>query len=343
MSSSYSPNKPIRWGILGAGRIAQRFAASLEKSQEGRLIAIAGRSAEKLDAFAQEHPVAAEKRYSSADDDGAAAYEALLADPDVDAVYLSLPHGMHAAWACRALKAGKAVLCEKPAATSEAEARQICDTAREEGALFMEAMKCRFAPLHERVRTLLLSGDLGAVTAVRSVQRLNYGEPPSAYLLDAGQGGALLDMGCYAISWVEELAFGPIEVSRAQVGWRDAAQADERVDWSDDVALRIGDVPVELVVDGSADEYEMRLDIECERGGITVERPHRPERAVAHRPNQEDEVMNEPFEVDDFFDETAHFMNCLRYGAAESPVMPLASTVRCANITDAIRAASSRA
>lgn len=108
----------IHFGILGAGKIAHRFAASLAKVEGAELVAASRRTAGKAAAFLAEVPCTP----------GARAYgdhEALLADPEVDAVYLALPHDLHHAWALRALDAGKAVLCEKPAMLSEAEALRL--------------------------------------------------------------------------------------------------------------------------------------------------------------------------------------------------------------------------
>lgn len=109
---------------------------------------------------------------------------------------------MHAHWACRALRAGKAVLCEKPAVLNEEEALSISSASREHGVLFMEAMKNRFCPMRTRVKGLLASGELGCIVSIESVQKLDYGESPSSYLLDPLQGGCLYDMGCYAAAWI---------------------------------------------------------------------------------------------------------------------------------------------
>ncbi len=149
----------IRFGILGAGNIAHRFAASLAKVEGAELAAVSRRTAEKAAAFLAEVPCAP----------GARAYgdhEALLADPEVDAIYLALPHDLHHAWALRALDAGKAVLCEKPAMLSEAEAAEVTAAARERGLLFMEAMKTRFVPLRPHVVDAV--GALGPVARVHA-------------------------------------------------------------------------------------------------------------------------------------------------------------------------------
>ena len=241
---------------------------------------------------------------------------------------------MHVRWACRALRAGKAVLCEKPAVLSEDEATSIAAVSHEHGVLFMEAMKNRFCPLHTRVIDLLASGELGCITSIESVQKLDYGEQPSRYLLDPAQGGCLYDMGCYAVGWLEDLLPGDVAVLSRDVRWLEVP--DGRVDWADDVRMSIGGVPAHLVCDGKAD-YESRLTIVCEKGSLEIERLHRPERAFVRYGNGRELVIDAPFEVDDFYGEVLYATQLVRAGELESPVMPLAATQRCACIIDAIR------
>ena len=329
-------SRDVCWGVLGAGRISHRFASSLQAVDRARLVAAAGRTPSHVEEFCRAFSIDGARGYASADDNGDVAYEALIADPDVDAIYLALPHGMHARWACRALRAGKAVLCEKPAVLNEEEARSIASVSREYGVLFMEAMKNRFCPLHARVIDLLASGELGRIVSIESVQMLDYGEPPSGYLLDPVQGGCLYDMGCYAVGWFEDLLSGDPSVSTRDVRWRDVPGG--RVDWADDVRMNIGDIPVHLVCDGKAD-YESSLTITCERGMVRVDRLHRPEHAHVRFSDGCELDIDAPFEVDDFYGEVSHATQLVRTGKLESSVMPLAATQHCARIIDAIRLA----
>ena len=333
-------DREMRWGILGAGRIAHRFAASLAQVPGARIVAVAGRSSEKLQAFIENAQLPGALIYAGdALDDisGDAAYEALLTDSSVDAVYLSLPHGMHERWAVAALEAGKAVLCEKPAVLNEGQAQHIADVAQAHGVLFMEAMKNRFCPLHDRVWDVLRGGELGAVKGVESVQTLQYHEPPTAYLLDPVQGGALLDMGCYAVGWFEELCPGGAVLNECAVRWREASTPGERVDWADDVHMEIGGISVHMLLDGAAG-YRSALTIACEHGSIVVDRLHRPEIAEVHRADGTVETLEAPYEVDDFYGQISHFVELWRSAVHESPVMPLGATIRCARLLDAIQA-----
>ena len=243
---------------------------------------------------------------------------------------------MHAHWVCRALRAGKAVLCEKPAVLNEEEALSIASASRERGVLFMEAMKNRFCPMRTRVKDLLASGELGRIVSIESVQKLDYGEPPSSYLLDPLQGGCLYDMGCYAVGWFEDLLAGACDVSSREVRWRDVSGG--RVDWADEIHMSVGGIPIHMACDGKA-AYESRLTITCERGSLEIERLHRPELAHVKCSDGRMLEINAPFEVDDFYGEIQHATQLIRAGKPESPVMPLAATQRCARIIDAIRLA----
>ena len=144
----------VRWGIVGAGNIAHRFARSLANEPRSELTTISCRSAAKATAFALEHGVAAEGALSDEALGGVAgsAHAALLTRPDVDAVYVALPHHLHAEWVVAALRAGKAVLCEKPLCVSPEETALLTRTAHETQSLLMEGMKTRFLPLYRRVR-----------------------------------------------------------------------------------------------------------------------------------------------------------------------------------------------
>lgn len=333
----------LRWGIMGAGGIAHRFARALEHVDGASLAALSGRSAARLERFAAEFPVDASRRYASAEDDGERAHQMLVDDPEVDAVYLSLPHGMHERWACRLLNAGKAVLCEKPASLTADEAARIAATARETGSLFVEAMKPRFMPARARVRELLASGELGDVRGIEIAHRLDYGDLEGSYMLDPVQGGTLYDLGCYGIAWVEDLLAGEAEVDRARVRWT-AAAGGSVVDIADEVGLRVGDVPVHLDLAGDSDEYRVECRVSCERGDISIPMFHRPTGFTVRRRESCDsspvteERVDAPLAVDDFYDEIAHVCALIRTGATESPAMPLSSTVRTAQMIDAIRA-----
>lgn len=130
--------RAIAWGIIGPGTIAENFASGLAQTETGYLAAIGSREPARCQAFGQRHGVAEEKRYES--------YEALVADPTVDAVYIATQHPFHAEQALLAIRAGKAVLVEKPASLNETEVRLLIKAAQDKGVFFMEAFMYRCHP-----------------------------------------------------------------------------------------------------------------------------------------------------------------------------------------------------
>lgn len=327
--------KRVRWGIVGAGKIAHRFARSLAHERHSELVAISCRSAERARAFAEEHgvPDAGTLSDEALGDVAGAAHEALLARADVDAVYLALPHGMHREWAEAALSAGKAVLCEKPACASAAEAREVVSVARETGALFMEAMKTRFTPLYRRVRQLVAEGAIGELLRVEALLENDMGDRIARggdYMSDPVAGGILLDSGIYCASWIDDFLAGPFEVTSASARW------DHGVDCFADAELALGEKTARLATASDvAGPRTARL--EGTAGEIVVEDMHRPQRAVLLASGEGSRNIDLPYPVDDFYDEIEHFTGLVLAGRTESDVMPLAATLRCAEMLDAVR------
>ena len=200
----------LRWGILATGGIAHQFAGDLVKN--GFLVqAVGSRSQASADAFAAEFGIPT--AHSS--------YEALVADPDVDIIYVSTPHPFHAANAALALKAGKHVLVEKPITVNAAEARTLAALAESKNLLLLEAMWTRFLPHMARIRELIAAGALGEVRSLIADHTQDLPDDPSHRInaLALG-GGALLDLGIYPISFASAL-FGPPETILASATFKD--------------------------------------------------------------------------------------------------------------------------
>jgi predicted dehydrogenase len=181
---------PLRIGLLGAARIAPTAIVRPAREVAGvELRALAARDAARARAFAAKHRIPAVHT----------SYEALLADPEIDAVYNPLPNGLHGVWTIRALRAGKHVLCEKPFTANADEAREVAKVARETGRLVMEAFHWRYHPLATRMLEILASGELGELRHVEAhlcAPILN--KKDIRYRLDLA-GGAGMDMGCYVL------------------------------------------------------------------------------------------------------------------------------------------------
>ncbi len=190
----------LRWGILGTGTIAAKFAKDLLASKTGKLVAIGSRTPESAERFGNDFLAGtAINRHGS--------YDALLADPAVQAVYISTPHPFHAQWSIRAAMAGKHILCEKPLALNYADAMTIVEAARANGVFLMEAFMYRCHPVVDRLIALLREGvihDVRMIHANFGFQcALNYDH---RLLNNALGGGGILDVGCYPVSLARLIA-----------------------------------------------------------------------------------------------------------------------------------------
>jgi len=268
--STPPPRAPLRFGILGAARIApMALIQPAKRVAEAQVVAIAARDPAKARAFAAKHGIP--RVHES--------YEALLADAELDAIYNPLPNGLHCEWTIRALRAGKDVLCEKPIASNAAEAQRMADAARETGRALVEAFHWRYHPLAERVLELLAGGAIGAPRHYEAALCIPLGlmRNDIRWSWELG-GGALMDAGCYTISMVRHLSGAEPEVVSAQaLLW--SPQVDRRMD----AKLRFADGRSAAITAsmGSRTLLKMALRIEGERGEIRVFNPIAPH--IYHR------------------------------------------------------------
>ena len=187
----------LRWGILGTGRIAGIFSRGILASQSGQLAAVGSRTQASADRFAREFGVP--RAHGS--------YEALLADREVQAVYVGLPHPFHAEWTIRTARAGKHILCEKPLALNRAEATTMAAAAHDHGVLLMEAFMYRCHPQTAKIVELVGGGALGRVGLVQASFSFQRDFNPEARLWNkALGGGGILDIGCYPVSFARLIA-----------------------------------------------------------------------------------------------------------------------------------------
>jgi xylose dehydrogenase (NAD/NADP) len=193
--------KRLRWGVLGASGIARTAVVpAIQRGHCGEVKAIASRDLTKAHHFAQALGI---PRI-------AVSYDALLADPEIDAVYIPLPNSLHAEWTIRAAAAGKAVLCDKPLAVSATEVSRQIEACERHRVVLMEGFMYRFHPQTHRVQQLVASGAIGQVQEVQahlSVNIMRNSDRGNIRFNPNLGGGALLDMGCYTVS-VARMAFG---------------------------------------------------------------------------------------------------------------------------------------
>jgi predicted dehydrogenase len=315
----------IGWGILGTGSIAHLFASDLQLLPEAELTAVGSRAQARADGFGDDFDVP--HRHAS--------YEALVTDDAVDVVYVASPHPYHVDHATMALKAGNAVLCEKPLTLNVQEADRLIATAREEEQFLMEAMWTRFFPVMQELRNLVCEEHiLGDVHILQANIGVVHDFDPSHRLYDpALGGGALLDLGVYPIALAYDIFGPPDDVTSSVVigetGVDEQCGAIFRYDdgrqavWHASVRADAGRTCVLAGTDGRF--QGQRSWWKGAPFELTLE-------------NGETKTLARPYEGNGYQFEAAHVMECLHNGRLESPVMPLDESRAFLDLMDTLRA-----
>jgi len=196
----------VAWGVLSTAHINEKILAGARASDRVDVVAVASRDEQRASRYAAEHGI--ERAYGS--------YEALLADTDVEAVYISLPNGLHVEWSIRALEAGKHVLCEKPLDRRPAEVERAFDAADTAGRILMEAFMYRHNPQTRRLTSLVEAGAVGRLRLVRAAFSFSLQDDGNVRLDPRLDGGSLMDVGCYCVSGARLLAGEPERVYAEQ-------------------------------------------------------------------------------------------------------------------------------
>jgi D-xylose 1-dehydrogenase (NADP+, D-xylono-1,5-lactone-forming) len=199
--------EPVRWGILSTAHINRLVIPPARASAKVELVAVASRDQMRAEAYAREWGI--ERAYGS--------YEALLADPEVEAVYISLPNSLHCQWSIRALEAGKHVLCEKPLSARAAEVEDAFAAAERADRILMEAFMYRHHPQTRKLKELLGGGAIGSLRLVRAAFSFTMPDPENVRLRPDVEGGGLMDVGCYCVSGCRLLAGEPERVYGEQL------------------------------------------------------------------------------------------------------------------------------
>lgn len=180
----------VHWGILSTARINEKFLAGIAGSSRCDVVAVASRDRDRAEAYARRHGIPGAH----------GSYEALLADPEIEAVYVPLPNALHLEWAQRALEAGKHVLCEKPLSRRAADVEAAFDVAERQGRLLMEGFMYRHHPQTLRLVEMVASGALGRLRLVRGSFSFLLSDPADVRLSRELDGGCLMDVGCYCVN-----------------------------------------------------------------------------------------------------------------------------------------------
>lgn len=246
----------LRWGILGTASIADKIVNGIKKAGCGTVTAIASRDAAKARQWASKRNIPL----------SFGSYEALLKSGEVDVIYNPLPNRMHAEWTINALKAGLAVLCEKPLAMSASEARAVADVAKTTGLLVVEAFMYRYHPLWECVTKAVKNGQIGDPLSIHSVFAFRLDDESSIAASARLGGGSLMDVGCYPVH-AARMVFGQEPVR---------AFAFERRRQVDDSLTGILEFPNGAVatIESSIESYERhQFQVSGTAGTIIVDKP----------------------------------------------------------------------
>ena len=248
----------VAWGVLSTARIAGRLVEGASKTDDAEVVAVASRDAARAQAFAEAHGIG----------HAHGSYEALLADPAVEAVYVPLPNSMHIDWTVKALEAGKHVLCEKPMDRRPAQVARAFDAAEQRGLVLSEGFMWRHNPQAQILRSLLDEGAVGTVRLIRASFSFVLAGDVDVRLDPALDGGALMDVGCYCVGGARFVAGGePVSVS-AQ-----AVTGPTGVDMRLTGLLRF-DGDVLAVIDCGLDEYSRgELEVVGSDGRLVLSDP----------------------------------------------------------------------
>jgi predicted dehydrogenase len=315
-------DRPVRWGILATGRIAGAFATALGLLPDAEIAAVGARRLAAAEGFAAAY--GARRAH-----DG---YAALVADPDVDVVYVASPHSLHREHVLMALEAGKAVLCEKAFTLTGDEAAELAAESRRRGLFLMEAMWMRCNPVIRRVRQLLETGELGRVTQVRADLGWYVEAPPTDRLLDPVLGGgALLDMGVYTLTFAHLFLGEPDAVAAV------AGLGDSGVDLNVAMSLGYSSGAVASLTASMTGATPRTGSIATERGRFDLaDSFHHPTRATWTSLDVT-ETVEAPLLGTGLAHEAVEVMRCLRAGETESPLVPLDESVAIMRQMDRIR------
>ncbi|MGX7677445.1 Gfo/Idh/MocA family protein [Jatrophihabitans sp. DSM 45814] len=310
----------IRWGIIGPGKIASSVVGDFEHVPGAELVGVASRSLDRAQAFAAAHGIA--RSFGS--------YAEIIADDDIDVLYIATPHTHHHAIGLAAVRAGKAILVEKAFTATMAGATELVNEARERQVFAMEAMWTRFQPAVVRARELIAEGAIGEVRSVQAdlgVAR-EYRPADRSFAFELG-GGALLDLGVYVVSFAQMLLGTPTTVHAKGM------LEPTGVDAAATLLLGFGAGKTAALMCDLHSPTPGQARIFGTTGWIDVlPRFHHPDTLVLHRQSAEPESMRRTPLGRGYAHEFIEVTECLRAGRIESSIMPLEDTLAVQAVLD---------
>lgn len=317
-------SKKIRFGIIGAGRIAQKFATGIKHVEDAQLVAIASRSIESADDFGDKFDI--EKRYGS--------YQELAEDPDIDVVYISTPNSLHKEHTLLCLGNKKAVICEKPFGVNRSEVEEMIQVAKENNVFLMEAMWTRFFPVVKAVKQWVEEGLIGNVKMIEGdfgfKSETGYGD---IRFNKALAGGSLMDVGIYPLSFASMIyKVQPKNVKvLADIG-------KTGVDEQAAVILGYENGSLGLLSCGMVAETPKNVYITGEKGHIHIPDVWYAQTATLKVAGKDDVTIDMPMEGNGYNHEVQEVVRCIQEGKFESDIMPLNETLEIIDTLDKIKA-----
>ncbi|BCW97105.1 MAG: Gfo/Idh/MocA family oxidoreductase [Fimbriimonadales bacterium] len=315
---------PVKWGILGTGKIAKRFMQAAFYVPDAQVVAVGSRELRTAEQFGAQYGIP--KRYGS--------YDAVLSDPEVEIVYVATPHTLHAENTLAALQAGKHVLCEKPFTVNAAQAEAVIQAARAAGKFVMEGMWTRCFPVVREIVRRIEAGELGEIRYLQA----DFGfqpefNPASRLFAPELGGGALLDVGVYPVALAFMVLGEPQEIlSQATLG---ATGVDELCS----ILFRYASGAQAVLSASLQVEMPKQANLCGAQARIHLPAPWwKPSEAYLVRRDGTTEHLLYPYEGDGLQFEIRHVHDCLRQGRTESPWMPLDETLAIMRTLDALRA-----
>lgn len=314
---------PLKWGILGPGNIANKFAKGLQVLPDAAITAVGSRTPEKLQAFGDAFNIP--NRHTS--------YEALVSDPEVDIIYIAMPHVFHHDMIVLALEHGKHVVCEKPICINAQQTRHAVEMARKHKRFLMEAMWTRFFPLMADVRRRIAAGEIGEVRMLQVDFGFRAGVDPKGRLFDPKlAGGSLLDVGVYCMAMSHMLFGAPQTITG--VATMGETHVDEQAAWVSQ--HKNGTIAVCSSAVRTSTPHEAL--IAGTDGQIRIASPWWiPEKMTVRVNGKEPEDCHFPMEGTGMNYEAAAAMACIRDGKIESDIIPHDESIAIAESMDALR------
>ncbi len=316
----------IRWGILGCGRIARKFASDLQLAQDAKLVAVGSRSKQNAESFCSEFPV----QYAHD------SYESLVANPEVDVIYIATPHNLHYENTLLCLNNNKAVLCEKPFAMNAHQTKEMIRVAKEKKVFLMEALWTKFLPHYIKMQEMISQDKLGEIKSVL----INFGfkpiEPIPARLYDpALGGGTIMDIGIYNVFMAMSVLGKPDNIEAVMTS------AYTGVDEQCAVTFQYKNNVLAQLFSTFSSNLATEAEINGTEGRIRLtSRFYAPDSTIEYYSGRPDSKEIIPVEKENGWGyqyEARHVNDCLRKGLTESPVVSHADTISLMETLDAIR------